>query len=57
MTDDDEPCRRSCGDCENLQLYAGVPICICTGRETGFFHDATECGAFCEGCGSDAEEG
>lgn len=46
MSDDDEPRGRSCGDCDNLQIFAGTPICICTGRETSFFHDATECGAF-----------
>lgn len=43
---DDEPRGRSCADCKNLQLYAGVPICIYTGREMSFFHDATGCGAF-----------
>lgn len=37
---------RACGDCDNLQCFAGVPICVCTGRETSFFHDATYCGAF-----------
>lgn len=37
---------RSCGGCDNLQCFAGTPICICTGRETSFFHDATDCRAF-----------
>lgn len=46
MSDDDEPRGRACGDCENLRLYAGIPICIYTGREMSFSHDATDCAAF-----------
>lgn len=56
MTDDDEPRVRACGDCDNLQLFAGVPICVCTGRETSFFHDATYCGAFRDEWSDDAED-
>lgn len=44
--EDDAREPRSCGGCENLQCFAGTPICVCTGRETRFFHDATYCGAF-----------
>lgn len=56
MRDDDEPCRRSCGDCENLQFFSGVSVCVCTGRMTRPGHDATECGAFTWRWGSDAED-
>lgn len=54
--EDDARKPRSCGGCDNLQLFAGVPICVCTGRETSFFHDATYCGAFLSEWGEDAED-
>ncbi len=46
MSDDEEPRGRSCGDCDNLRMYGGVPACIYTEREMSFFHDATDCAEF-----------
>lgn len=56
MSDDDAREPRSCGDCENLQYFAGTPICVRTGRETRPGHDATYCGAFVSEWSDDAED-
>lgn len=47
--------RRSCGDCDNLRMYEGVPACIYTEREMSFSHDATDCAAFENEWSDDAE--
>ncbi len=57
MSDDDESREpRSCGDCENLQFFSGVSVCVCTGRRTRPGHDATDCGAFVSEWSDDAED-